>query len=278
MNKKFQKISIVAIISLVALGFLTTSASAEASQEITNENYKELLKSTDQIIKRIRLGREISDNEISNLAEEAGMIFPDSSISEEINALQGSSETEVDQVKNIRIDMTEQAKKEGLELPFTHKYALFILLGISFSLSIVVNVINRVTVDWEEMNRVKERQSEIQDELKKAREENDMKKANKLEQKQQEFMQEHMGVMFSPLKSMIFIFIPFIIVFNIMSSMYSGWIVAWLPFKFPWPDIGFPLLSRFFKGSMTGLGFFGWYILSYFGFAQIMRKILIPNR
>ncbi|KXB06579.1 hypothetical protein AKJ52_02005 [candidate division MSBL1 archaeon SCGC-AAA382C18] len=274
MEKKY-KIAFIAVASVLAIGLFASSTSASSSQEFTDDNYKQVLSDADQIIKRIRLDKEITENALNSWAERCEVAFPD--VATNIRDL-NPSEITVEEVKTIRKNIVDKGNSQGFELPFTHKYALFILLGISFSLAITVNTINRVMVDWDEMNRVREKQSELKDEISEARDEGDMKKANKLQQEQQEFMQENMGVMFSPIKSMIFIFIPFIIVFNIMSSMYSGWIVAWLPFKLPWIDIGFPLLNRFFKGDMAGLGFFGWYIMSYFGFTQIWRKILIPNR
>ena len=274
-----QKYAIIGIVVFLAAGFLANSVQAQSDSEDLSESYKRALADADEIIKDIRLGREVSENRIADLENSYTTAFPASTdgILSEIRSLTPSNVT-IDKVKEIRADIVEKGDSEGFGLSFMFKYSHFVILGVSFLLAITVNVINRVAVDWEEVNRVRDKQSELQDKVKEARKNNETKKAHKLQQEQQEFMQEHIGVMFSPMKTMIFIFIPFIIVFNVLSSTYSGWIVAWLPFKLPWPDIGLPLLGRFFKGNVAGLGYFGWYILSYFGFAQFWRKLLVPGR
>lgn len=190
-----------------------------------------------------------------------------------------SDETIVRNCKDLRKSIkTKASEGKDLELSFIYEYSVLIILGVSISLSIIVSLVSRTVVDWEKVNRVQDKQSELQDKLKEARKENDTKKAHKIQEKQQEFMQQHMGTMFSPMKTMIIIIIPFIIVFQLLSSTYGGWAVAWLPFRLPWPDIGFIMFDRFFKGPVASLGFFGWYMLSYFGFSQVMRKILVPNQ
>ena len=276
----------IGIVVFLAAGFMANTVNAQSDSEDPSESYKKLLSNADQIIKDIRLGRDITENQIAKLENSYRNAFPGSSggILSDIQGLSASnlnsidSEEAINKIKDIRAGIVEDGDSEGLGLSFLFKYSHFVILAVSFGLAITVNVINRVAVDWEEVNRVRDKQSELQDKVKEARENNEPKKAHKLQQEQQEFMQEHIGVMFSPMKTMIFIFIPFIIVFNLLSSTYSGWIVAWLPFELPWPDIGFPLLSRFFKGNVAGLGYFGWYMLSYFGFAQFWRKLLVPGR
>ncbi len=190
-----------------------------------------------------------------------------------------SDETMVKEAKELRKSIKAKAGEEkGIKLSFIYEHSVLVILGVSLSLSIIVSLVSRTVVDWEKVNRVQDKQKELQDKLKEARKANDTKKAHKIQEKQQEFMQQHMGTMFSPMKTMIIILIPFIIVFQLLSSTYGGWAVAWLPFRLPWPDIGFLMFDRFFKGPVASLGFFGWYMLSYFGFSQVMRKILVPNQ
>ena len=190
-----------------------------------------------------------------------------------------SDETMIKNCKELRKDIKAKASEDrGIELSFIYDHAIWIILGVSISLSLIVSLISRTVVDWEKVNRVQDKQKEIQNKLKEARNANDSKKAHKIQKKQQEFMQQHMGTMFSPMKTMIIILIPFIIVFQLLSSTYGGWVVAWMPFRMPWPDIGFLMFDRFFNGPVASLGFFGWYMLSYFGFSQVMRKIFVPNQ
>lgn len=281
MKNKIQGLFVLGLTTVLVLGFLGP-VYADSAPEDQNEKYKNLLKSTDGAIRSFRLGNEITENRLLGLENQYESLFPSASESDDfhqkIESLkQNLSEINLEELKELRNSIVQKADSEDIELSFAYKYAVFVILGTSFSLAIIVNMISRTIVDWEEVNRVRDKQKQLQSDLKEAKNENDHKKIQKLERKQREFMQQHMGTMFSPMKTMLIIFIPFIIVFSLLNSTYGGWVVAWVPFKFLWPHIGFPLLSRFFKGTFVSLGFFGWYILSYFGFSQIWRKILVPS-
>lgn len=282
-RNKFEKVVFIGLAAFLVLG-LSSVAMADSDQDISSENFREILKTADGVIRSIRFGNEsAAENGLDSLESDYNALFSnvDDPLDDEIrnlfSDLQGSSELKLEKVKELRGNISELGESEGPGLSIVYKHSVFFILAVSFGLGFTANMISRLVVDWEEVNEVKRRQSELQDELKKARNESDTKKMHKLQQKQQDFMQEHMGTLFSPMKTMIFIFIPFIIVFSLLRSTYGGWVVAWVPFTFPWPDIGFPMIGRFFKGTFVSLGFFGWYLICYFGFSQILRKILVPS-
>lgn len=281
MKSNIQRLSVILLISVAVLGLSFNLAYADSNQVDRNKEYKNLIQSTDGAIRSIRLNGEITENKLLSLENRYDSVFPnvDSELSNDIESILDSnpSNLQVDNIRNLRKMIVNLGESEEIELPFVYKHAIFVILGITFGLGFVVNMISRTVVDWESVNRVKRKQSEIKDNLKEAKKKGDKKEVHKLQKKQQNFMQEHMSTMFSPMKTMLIIIIPFIIVFSLLRSTYSGWVVAWLPFNFPWPKIGLPLLNRFFKGTMAGLGFFGWYLLSYFGFSQIWRKLLVPS-
>ncbi len=280
MMKKYRKIITIATLAFVLIGLSASFTSAQSDSQEKNEQYRELLSSVDGVIRSIRLNNEITENRIDSVKAQYENVFEESRGFPTASELNNMNKKEaVKEMSAVRKKIVNKAEnEEGLQVSFIYKYSILIILGVSFGLAITVNMISRTVVDWDEVNRVRDKQSELQDKLKKAKEENDSKKAHKLQKKQQEFMQEHMGTMFSPMKTMLIIIVPFIIVFQLLSSTYGGWVVAWVPFKMPWPDIGFLFLDRFFKGSFVSLGFFGWYLLSYFGFSQIWRKILVPGQ
>lgn len=278
---------IVTLIAFIILGLSLSPAYADSSPDDRREEFRNLLKTTDGIIRSLRLGNgEVAENRLQILEDDYRSVFSSVSggngLHDEIislfDRLKNSPELNIEDVKTLREKIEELGESEGMGPSFVYDHAMFVILGVSSVLAFTVNFISRTVVDWEKLNRVKRKQSELQDELKKARKEKDPKKMHKLQRKQQQFMQEHMGTMFSPMKTMLIIIIPFIIVFRVLSSTYGGWAVAWLPFNLPWPDIDFFLVSRFFKGTAASLGFFGWYLLSYFGLSQIMRKILVPSQ
>ncbi len=285
MKKDIRNILVVGLIAFIVLSFAFSAVNAQdPDQEGREENFRDLLNGVDGLIRAIRFDREITENRISNLEAQYNSLFSDSSnstLDSEIRNLfsdfRDPNNVTEEKARILRGKIEELGDSEGIGISFIYSHAIFVILGVSFALAFSVNMISRVVVDWEEVNAAKRKQSEIQDKLKKARKEGDRKKVRKYQQQQQDFMQEHMGTMFSPMKTTLIIFIPFIIVFRILDSTYGGWVVAWLPFNLPWPDIGFPLLDRFFKGTVASLGFFGWYLLVYFGLSQLMRKILVPS-
>lgn len=285
MKNNLQKICILGAVFFLVLSFSINTAYGNSTAENRNKQYKQLINTTDGIIATLRMKEPVTENNLKSLENQFEKVFPnEGNLLGEIQALNASTLNEgkkasVGQIKEIRkqiIKLGEESDEVGLS--FIYRYSVFLILAVSFGLAILVNMVSRTVVDWEEVNRVRQKQSDLQDELKKARKESDSKKVHKLQKKQQEFMQQHMGTMFSPMKTMIIIIIPFIIVFQLLNSTYGGWVVAWLPFKLPWPNIGFFLFDRFFNGPTVSLGFFGWYLLAYFGFSQLWRKILVPSQ
>lgn len=275
MRDEFKVFAVVVMATVLVLGFSLRSAQAADDSGDEEKDYRNLLGKVDGLIRTLRFGNEPTENRINALEDNYRALFGE----EMPSILPGDlSKVTVEDATDLRKNVVKEGKERGLELSFLYKYAVLVILAVSILLAITVNMVSRIMVDWEEVNRVREKQSELQDELKKAQKENDSKKVHKLQKKQQEFMQQHMGTMFSPMKTMLIIIIPFIIVFNLLNSIYGGWVVAWVPFQFPWPDINFILLNRFFKGSFVSLGFFGWYLFSYFGLSQLWRKILVPGQ
>ncbi len=280
--KNYRKIIIISILAFMIVGLSAGAVSGQSEYENEEKQYRKLLKTVDGIIRTVRLKNDVTENGIIRLENNYETVFEEEFDRQNYNlspsSLNGEKTDGVEKMTQVKKDIIEKAESEGIELSFIYNYSILIILGVSLGLAITVNFISRTVVDWDEVNRVRDKQSEIQDKLKKAKKENDSKKAHKLQKKQQEFMQQHMGTMFSPMKTMLIIIIPFIIVFQLLSSTYGGWVVAWLPFKLPWPDINFLMFSRFFKGPAVSLGFFGWYLLSYFGLSQICRKIIVPGQ
>lgn len=277
MDKNVKVLCIIGLVSVLLLGFTIDKVQAAPDSEERQKDFRNLLNSVDGLIRTVRLGGEITENRINVLENRYQQAFSTGGsvdVSDRIQEMsQATDEITLSQLKNLRQDIRELG-----ELSPLYEYSLFVILAVSLGLAFTVNMISRVFVDWEEVNRVRQKQSELQDKVKEAKKENDSKRAHKLQKEQQEFMQEHMGTMFSPMKTMLIIIIPFFIVFNVLNGIYQGWVVAWVPFKFPWLDINFPLLNRFFDGPFVCFGFFGWYLFSYFGLSQLFRKILIPSQ
>jgi len=160
-----QKYAMIGIVVFLAAGFMANTVNAQSDSEDPSESYKRLLSNADQIIKDIRLGRDITENQIAGLENSYRNAFPGSSggTLSDIQGLSASnlnsidSEESIKKIKDIRTDIVEDGDSEGLDLSFLFKYSHFVILAVSFGLAITVNVINRVAVDWEEVNRVRDK-------------------------------------------------------------------------------------------------------------------------
>jgi uncharacterized membrane protein (DUF106 family) len=94
-----------------------------------------------------------------------------------------------------------------------------------------------------------------------------MKRLYKLQQDQKRIMGLQGQVMMSSFKPAIFYIVPYFILWIWLSGLYKGWVVGWLPFNLPLP----------YFGTIISLGFLSWFLISYFGFSQIWRKLLIGD-
>jgi len=120
---------------------------------------------------------------------------------------------------------------------------------------------------WGEIKRRKKRISDWQKALMDAQRKKDMKAVHKLQQEQKEIMGLQGQMMMDSFKPAIFTMIPYFILWWALSGVYSNWVVAWLPFNLPMPIIG----------TMASLSFLSWFILAYFGFSSIWRRLLIGD-
>jgi len=120
---------------------------------------------------------------------------------------------------------------------------------------------------WGEIRRRKKRISDWQKALMDAQRKKDMKAVHKLQQEQKEIMGLQGQMMMDSFKPALFYMVPYFILWMALSGFYGSWVVAWLPFNLPLPVIG----------TTASLGFLGWYILAYFGFSSIWRRLLIGD-
>jgi uncharacterized membrane protein (DUF106 family) len=90
------------------------------------------------------------------------------------------------------------------------------LLVFSFLITLIITVIYKFTTDQESLKKIKEMQKKLQKEIKEAR--NDPKKAMKLNRRAMELNSQYMRKSF---KSMIYTFLPIIILFGWMMGQFS---------------------------------------------------------
>ncbi|KXB09088.1 hypothetical protein AKJ46_00940, partial [candidate division MSBL1 archaeon SCGC-AAA833K04] len=131
----------------------------------------------------------------------------------------------------------------------------------------------KIGVNWEKIRGIRIELKNWQDKLRQAQLKSKKKEIRKLKLQQGEMSERQNTILMTDLKQAILYLIPFVLAWVWLSTIYQDWVVAWLPFNLPWPDFGI----RLFSGTVASMGFLGWYLLSYFGFAQIWRRFLIPS-
>lgn len=166
----------------------------------------------------------------------------------------------------LRADVSSAAGLIGVSLPFIYAHAIFVVLGIGVIVSLLITLLNKRLVNWERIKQIKARISEFQKEFRDAQSKRDMKRVHKLQQQQKEILSLQGKIMSETmLRPMLFYIVPMILVWYLMLSVYGGWVIAWLPFRLDLP----------FFGSWVACGLISWYMITYFGFSSIFRKLLI---
>lgn len=163
--------------------------------------------------------------------------------------------------------MLRAASLIGVYLPPLYAYSLFIILGIAVVVSLLVTLLNKRLVNWDLVKESKSKIAEFQKELREARSKRDMKQLHKIQQRQGEIVKLQGQMFKQTLKPTIIYLIPLMLLWIILLNVYSGWVVAWLPFSIDLP----------FFGRLVAFGVGWWYFISYLGFSQIFRKVLIGD-
>lgn len=269
----------VLVCPLIAVLLLASFAMIVGAGEDGNEQqtYKKLLQTIDDSIRSLRQGGSASGNlsqaqklynnlvENKNFDNSSELIEINNRITQAFNSLQQSATEE--NIRALRSDITLMASELGIGLSPIYEYALFVIFGIGIFVSLIITLITRRVVNWERMRQIKAEVSEFQKKLRDARSKQDMKSMHKLQQDQQRIMALQGQVMKENFKPTLFYIVPYLIFWFILSGIYGGWVVAWLPFRLDLP----------FFGKWVSCGFLSWYILTYFGFSQIWRKLLIRD-
>ena len=279
-QKKFElkKLRRILACSLLAVLLLTTFVTPVSAQGDGQETYKQLLQKIDGSVSTLRKGGDPSESLsmakrlYENFVKEFESEGPSNNLHNRIvhtfdDLIREGENAREENIRSLRSDISQMANELGVDLPFVYKNSMFVILGISIVLSLMITLINKHTVDWEKVKQARAMMKTWQKELRDAYREKDMKRVHKLRMEQKDVMQAQQKVMMATLKPMIFYFVPLMLVFWLLRDFYGGWVVAWLPFNLPLP----------FYGTMASMGFLSWYFITYLGFAQLWRRFLIGD-
>ena len=269
-----RRVLVCPLIAVLLLASFVTIVGAEGAGD-GQETYKKLLQTIDSSIVSLRQGGSASGSlgqaqtlynnlvENENFDDRPELMETDNRITQAFSSLQQSATEE--NIRDLRSDISLMAGELGIGIPFIFEHALFVILAIGIFVALLITLITRRVVNWDRLRNIKAEVSAFQRELRDARSKQDMKRLYKLQQDQKRIMALQGQMMKENFKPMLFYIVPYFIFWFILSSIFSGWVVAWLPFRLDLP----------FFGTWASCGFLSWYLLTYFGFSQVWRKMLI---
>jgi len=227
--------------SIIALRKDSTEAASASLQSALTE-YQNISSSVENV-----------DNALNNKVNQA------------FNSLYGSPDE--GGIRSLREDVSLAASKIGASVSIIYEHAILFILGIAILFSLIITLITKRVVDWPKVKQIKKEVNDWRKQLLEAQRKKDMKRLYKLQQDQKRIMGLQGQMMMSSFKPAIFYIIPYMLLWYWLSGLYQGWVVAWLPFTLPLPIFG----------TMVSCGFLSWFLISYFGFSSIWRKLLIGD-
>lgn len=157
----------------------------------------------------------------------------------------------------------------GIEGGIVSDYSNLIILSSGILLTFLSTVLCRVSIDWDRLRDAKKSIENWKKEIRKARQRKG-KKQRKLELRNEEARKEYEATWLLTIKQTIIYLAPFFLFSAWWGYIYGGQTVVELPFDW--------FSSGVFQWIGESLGFFGWFLLSYFGFAYTWRKFLLTDR
>ncbi len=148
---------------------------------------------------------------------------------------------------------------------------IFVAL-VAIGLALISIWATRRFTDMEKMQQDTEDIKEWQERLKRARQNMDPIELQQVQEDQGRILRLQGSMMSARLKPMCVFYLPLIIVFWIMNTIYGGSIVAVIPFNIQ--DV-LPFLTGMIgapTGAGFGLSFYGYYFLVGFGLGNLIRR------
>lgn len=266
---------------LLVGGLFTATAVARLGQAEEGKNYKDFSRNIDESIESLRLGKNpttpLSDarSQYANLIVDEN--FEDSPILQDLdnrinNALwhlvsQGKAAGE-ENIKDLRGMVSQMTGELGIDMPFAYGHASLVIFGLGLSITFLVALWCRSSIDWSGLEKAEETIDDWDKRMREAGRKKGKKK-RKMELKSDEALNERKRILAATVKQAGFYLAPFFLFVVWLGYVYGDWTVIWLPFDW--------FSSGGFQSIGASLGSFAWFLLTYFGFAQLWRKVLIPR-
>ncbi|KXB05801.1 hypothetical protein AKJ51_04765 [candidate division MSBL1 archaeon SCGC-AAA382A20] len=279
MNKS-RKLLIGTILSiLVAVAIFGITWSGRDQLNKKNTNYSKISKNLRKSVELVKIGNDPSDS-LKNSLEQYNKMVKGENFENQLETLNGEiksffnslisqgKEVKVEKIGNLNKKIGTMASKLGIGLPIAYKYPSMLILCLSVSLAFIGNYLCRKFIDWKKLEEDKESLSNFRKKYRESKRKKGKKK-RKLELQEEDYEDIQRNIWQVSIKQAIF-YLPFFVIFLAwLGFVYGDWIVAFLPFN--WLSSG---LLRYIGVSFN---YYGWFFLSFFGFAYFWREILVPE-
>ena len=152
----------------------------------------------------------------------------------------------------------------------------FFIFGVASALSLASNLANRFFVDVQKMKEISVEVKTWQDEFNKARKSGDKQLMAKVTKKQPAIMRLQSKMMWDRMKVTLVFFIPFLMVWNVLSGFYGklpdGGFTAYSPFRATWLLEGPRLFSDL--ALPIKVTYFTWYLICSFATSLPVSRLL----
>jgi len=138
-------------------------------------------------------------------------------------------------------------------------YATFAVMGIALTLGTVTSLIGVRSMDLDAYRKLTIESSRIRKELMDATRSGNQRRMSKVQKRQQDLMSQQSKISMDRMKSSMFFTIPLLFMWRPLSEFFSGIVIAYFPFDFPW-------VPREFK-------FIQWYILCSISFNIVLNRV-----
>lgn len=278
--KESRKLLLGSIVALgLVIGLIVVTSDAQNVSNEETRRYKSLVGNFDDSIRKLRLGGNPASALNGVRTKYSGLVsgenFDNGSYLYNLNAqikdtfnsliFGGGGGVSLDNLRALKGKVSTMASQLGIGLPFAYSHPALVVLLFSISLGFLGTYLCKRLIRWEKLKSAKRNLEEWRRKMRKAKRKKGKKK-RKSELKGEEIRDEQRKLWTISIKQAIFYLALFAVFFAWIGYVFGNWTVAWLPFD---------SLS-----SLTGisLDYFGWFLLTYFGFAYIWRVVLLPER
>lgn len=192
-------------------------------------------------------------------------------------------------VMNIIFNALDMLFAPIIALDPTSSNPLLTVFLISTLIAFITTLANKLLVDQDEMNKIRNEIKDFQTEMREAQKSGDVKEIAKMQKKQQQFMSKQTKMMKMSFKPLIVTFIPILLVFYWMGQSAVSKVIVSLPEFVYWGTLtpvwqwlysllGYGISTVTIPEAIPlAVGWFSWYLLCTFAMTQVLRKAMGLN-